>query len=223
MVLSATSACAPALTYTPSPVIVPLFGRGGQGHTSIHGGPQGVQLAAAYAVSDEVMFRLVGHTQNRDDGYYRLFTGGVGYYVAQPTTRRSWASFRGAASADFGVADVRGTALVPAGNGQRLDLYEGLGYRVAAQLDLGAASKYVEAGVTGRFVYFGLQHGERSAAGENATASWWMFEPAVVVRGGAERLKLELQGGWSKPLRRDGIVGEYREWTWSLGVVVELD
>ncbi|MCK6545128.1 hypothetical protein L6R52_04615 [Myxococcota bacterium] len=221
---SVISACAPALTYTPSPVVVPLFGRGGEAHTSLHGGSQGAQLAAAYAVSDEVMFRLVGHTQNRDDGHYRLFTGGAGYYLAQPLTRRRWLSLRGAASADFGVADVRGTAIVSNGSGgQRGDLYEGVGYRVSTQLDLGAASKYFAAGVTGRLVYFGLQHGERSAAGEDATASWWMFEPAAVLRGGLESIKLELQGGWSEPISRDGVVGDYRKWFWSLGIVAALE
>lgn len=210
------ASCAPATLYVPSPVLAPMFSKGGQFHTSAQAGPQGVQLNAAYTAGRNIMVRVSGHAQDREDGHYQLITAGAGWFLAYvPRRAELFQGWRASANADFGFADARGA--VRTATTARAQ-YSANIYRIGLQADFGVDLTYVEAAAVARFVYLSARHTEDSALGGGATADWWLIEPAIVVRGGLETLKLELQAGYSEPLSQGGFLGDYRRWWGTLGI-----
>ena len=187
--------------YSPNTQNVPLISEKGETNLTLSGNPNQVEFQGAYGVTDAFAIQVNGglfipsDLDNGDGGSGKFFEVGGGYY--RPV-------------ADNFVFETYG--LIGFGNVENHFPSRSEGRDISANIlrfgiqpNFGYKSKYFSAAVSTRLVnlMYNSIDGDLIFDGENQMAylesnkSNFLFEPALTLRGGFEKLKLQLQFGYS--------------------------
>ena len=205
LVALVATACSP-LYYTPNTQNIPLLTEGGDNKVNLAGNNNQIELQGAYAVTDEFAIQANGgwflprEEDNGNGGSGKFIEFGGGYYTLVkevfvfelyglvglgdmennfPTTQESNPDSKGNIAANV--------------------------FRVGIQPNFGYKSKHFEVALSSRIVnlMYSKIEGDLIFDGENQVdyltdnKSNFLVEPAITVKGGLEKIKLQLQYGYS--------------------------
>ncbi len=190
--------------YSPNTQNVPLISEKGETNLTLSGNGNQIEFQGAHGITDAIAIQANGglfipsDLDNGDGGSGKFFEVGVGYYtpVAEGFVFETYGLI------GFGNMENHFPSK-PEGN-TGVDISSNI-VRFGIQPNFGYKSKYFSAAVSSRFVnlmYTGIE-GDLIFGGENqvdyleANKSNFLIEPALTLRGGMERLKLQLQIGYS--------------------------
>ena len=190
--------------YSPNTQNVPLISEKGETNLTLSANGNQVEFQGAHGITDAIAIQANGglfipsDLDNGDGGSGKFFEVGVGYYtpVAEGFVFETYGLI------GFGNMENHFPSK-PEGN-TGADISSNI-IRFGIQPNFGYKSKYFSAAVSSRFVnlmYTGIE-GDLIFGGENqveyleANKSNFLIEPALTLRGGLERLKLQLQIGYS--------------------------
>lgn len=203
LILLCMGGCAPVY-YTPTSQNVPLFTQKGESRVIVMGNESQAELQAAYAATPHLAFQLNGglffspdDDSATGDGHGRFAELGAGYYTPIGDSRFVFETYGLVGIGSVENSFPESVANNPGSNGR---LNANL-YRFGVQPVIGFKSKYFSAALSSRFVslnYSGIggslmYDGLNQQAYLRDNSSLFLIEPALTVRGGFERLQLQLQ------------------------------
>jgi hypothetical protein len=197
--------CSPKY-YSPNTHNVPLLSEQGEINLNVSGNGNQVEFQGAYAVTDGFAIQANGglfipsDLDNGDGGSAEFGEIGLGYF--RPITE-NWI-FETYALAGFGKLENHLPSTMENNPGTTGKISANL-YRFGIQPSFGYKSEYFSAAVSSRFVNVSYNKVDGSLIFENmdqedylnANSSNFMIEPALTIRGGFERFKLQVQYGYS--------------------------
>lgn len=192
--------------YTANTQNVPLISHQGESNLTVSGNGNQVEFQGAYGVSNGFAIQANGglfipsDLDNGDGGSGKFFELGAGYFT--PVSENFVFEVYGLA----GMGSVENhlpstTSANPATQG---DVSANI-FRYGIQPNFGFKSKYFSAAVSSRIVnlrYSNIEgdliyNGDDQAAYLRDNASSMLIEPALTLRGGLDKIKLQLQIGYS--------------------------
>lgn len=199
------AACSPKF-YTPNTQNVPMIQSRGQTNLALAGNGNQVEFQGAYGVSDAIAIQASGglfiprDLDNGDGGSGRFIEGGVGYY--RPI--QDHFVFETYALAGYGNVENHLPSTRNANPGTSGDISANL-FRLALQPSFGYTSRYFSVAASTRLGWLNYSNitgdlvfnGERQVDYLAANKSGVLLEPALTIRGGLEKIKLQIQAGYS--------------------------
>lgn len=192
--------------YSPNTQNVPLISEKGETNLTLSGNPNQVEFQGAYGVTDAFAIQVNGglfipsDLDNGDGGSGNFFEVGGGYYrpVADNFVFETYGLI------GFGSVENHFPSTSAANSGLKGDVSANI-LRFGIQPNFGYKSKYFSAAVSTRLVnlMYNSIDGDLIFDGENqmdylkSNKSNFLFEPALTLRGGFEKLKLQVQYGFS--------------------------
>jgi hypothetical protein len=198
-------ACSPKY-YTANTQNVPLLSHKGETNLSLSGNDSQVEFQGAYGITSGFAIQanaglfIPKDLDNGDGGSGKFFEVGPGYF--KPVTENfvfEVYGLVGAGSVENHLPST--TASNPGTNG---DISANV-FRYGVQPSFGYKSKYFSAAISSRIVNLRYSNidGDLIYSGEDAVTylqnndSHVLIEPALTLRGGVEKIKLQLQVGYS--------------------------
>ena len=197
--------CSPKF-YSPNTHNVPLLSEQGEVNLNVSGNGNQVEFQGAYAVTDGFAIQANGglfipsDLDNGDGGSAEFGEIGLGYF--KPIAENF--VFETYALAGYGNVENHLVSTVEVNPGTTGKISANL-YRFGIQPSFGYKSDYFSAAVSSRFVNVSYNNVDGNLIYEdkdqedylNANSSNFMIEPAITLRGGFERFKLQFQYGYS--------------------------
>lgn len=204
--------CSPKY-YAPSTQNVPLISKKGETNLTLAFNPNQVGFQGAYGLTKNIAINVNGglffpsDLDNGDGGSGQFIEVGGGYFKAVADDL----VFEGYGIIGFGAVENHFPSSVstyPQSDGK---LSANI-LIIGIQPDFGYKSKYFSAGISTRFVnlIYGNIKGNLVYSGYNQQedlanhSSSFLFEPAITLRGGPEKVKFQLQFGYSYNLSNPG-------------------
>ncbi len=205
------ASCSPKY-YTPNSHNVPLLSEKGETNLTLAGNENRLEFQGAYAVSDNIAIKADGSLfnpkdeDNGDGGSGKFIELGAGYF--KPITDK-WI-FETYGILGFGSFENHRPSSIYSNPGTNGDISANL-LRIGVQPNFGFKSKYFSAALSSRFVNlsFNQIEGDLMYGGNNQTqylrdnSSNFLIEPALTLRAGFDKIKLQLQQGFSFNLSND--------------------
>lgn len=203
-----TTACSPKY-YTPNTQNVPLISEKGEVDLSLAGNGNQVEFQGAYGFSDNIAFKAnVGlfvppDLENGNGGSGRFLELGAGYYkkIGDKIVFESYGLL------GFGNFENHFPTAVNGVMGRGKDISANI-FRLGLQPNIGYKSDHFTIAASSRIVslnYTGIE-GDLSVDGVNQDTylsenkSNLLIEPALTIKGGLERVKAQIQMGYSANL-----------------------
>lgn len=187
--------------YTPNTQNVPLISEKGETNLTLSGNGNQVEFQGAYGVSENIAIKANGGLfipvdVNDDGGSGKFLEFGGGYF--KPLNNNF--VFETYAIIGFGSVENH----FPSTSNGKGDISANI-LRVGIQPNFGYKTKHFSAAVSSRFVNLSYNKIEGDLIYENVNqseylkdnASNFLIEPALTLRGGFEKLKLQVQYGYS--------------------------
>ena len=199
------SSCNPKF-YTPNTQNVPLISQKGETNLTLSGNGNQVEFQGAYGIAEHIAIQANGglfipkDLDNGNGGSGKYIEVGAGYFnEVQP----NWV-FETYGILGFGDFENHLPSTVidyPQSTGD----ISGKIFRVGIQPNFGYKSEYFSAAISSRFVNLSYNGIEGDLIFEDINlpeylkenSSNFLIEPALTVRGGFEKIKLQLQYGYS--------------------------
>ncbi len=199
------TACSPKF-YTPNTQNVPMIRSRGQTNLTLAGNGNQVEFQGAYGVSDAIAIQASGglfipkDLDNGDGGSGRFIEGGVGYY--RPINDHF--VFETYALAGYGHVENHMPSTTGTHPGTTGDISANL-LRLSLQPSFGYTSRYFSVAASTRVGMLNYSNitGDLIFDNESQTdylttnRSGVLLEPALTIRGGLEKIKLQVQAGYS--------------------------
>lgn len=199
------ASCSPKF-YSPNTHNVPLISEQGETNLSVTGNANQVEFQGAYGVTDGFAIQASGGVfipsdlDNGDGGSGNFGEIGLGYF--KPITE-NWI-FEAYGLAGYGTLENHFPSSIENNPGTTGKISANI-FRFGVQPNFGYKSKHFSAAVSSRFVNVSYNQVNGSFIFENkdqedylnANSSNFMIEPALTIRGGFERFKLQVQYGYS--------------------------
>ncbi len=200
-----SASCNPKF-YTPNTQNVPLISQKGETNLTLSGNGNQVEFQGAYGVSDQVAIKANGglfippDLDNGNGGSGKFLEVGAGYF--KPVNEKF--VFDTYAILGFGSFENHLPSTLAANPQTTGDISAGL-LRIGIQPSFGYKSKYFSAAISSRIAHLSYNKIEGSLIyeGDNQVdylennASNILIEPALTLRAGIEKLKFQLQYGYS--------------------------
>ncbi len=208
LILSAScllfTACNPKF-YSPDTHNVPLISQMGETNLTAAGDGNQINFQGAYGISENLAVKANGSffnpedQENGDGGSGRFFEAGLGYF--KPLAGNF--VFETYAIAGLGRVENHFPSTV-SGPGTTGDISANV-FRYGLQPNIGYKTKHFSAAFSTRIVNLSYSNidgdlvygGQNQAAYLNDNKSNFLLEPALTIRGGFEKIKLQLQYGHS--------------------------
>jgi len=192
--------------YSPNTQNVPLISEKGETNLTLSGNGNQVEFQGAYGVTDAFAIQVNGglfipsDLDNGDGGSGKFIEFGGGYY----TPVANYFVFETYGLIGFGGVENHFPSTSGANPSSQGDVSANI-FRFGIQPGFGYKSKYFSAAVSTRLVnlMYNNIEGDLIFDGENQidylenNKSNFLLEPALTLRGGMEKLKLQLQIGYS--------------------------
>lgn len=192
--------------YTPNTQNVPLISAKGETNLSLSGNANQVEFQGAYGVTENIAIKVNGglfipaDLDNGNGGAGKFVEVGGGYF--KPIAE-NWV-FESYAILGFGTFENHLPSTKNDHPQTSGDISANI-LRVGVQPNFGYKSKYFSAAVSSRIVNLSYSkiEGDLMFEGQNQidylnnNSSHFLIEPALTVRGGLEKIKLQLQVGYS--------------------------
>lgn len=199
------ASCSPKF-YTINSHNVPLLSEKGETNLTVAGNDNRVEFQGAYAVTNNFALKADGglfipsDLDNGDGGSGKFFEFGGGYL--KPITE-NWI-FESYGILGFGSVENHLPSTKDNNPGTNGDLSANI-LRIGIQPNLGYKSEYFSVAISSRFVNLSYNNieGDLIYGGKSQTqylednSSSFLIEPAITVRGGFKKIKLQLQHGYS--------------------------
>jgi hypothetical protein len=203
--MAALMGCSPKY-YTANTQNVPLISEKGETNLTLSGNGNQVEFQGAYGVTSGFAVQVNGGLfipedhDNGDGGSGKFFEVGAGYF--KPVTEKFVFELYGLAGTGSIENHLESTAA--SAPGTQGDISANV-FRYGIQPNFGYKSKYFSAALSSRIVnlrYSNIEgdlifNGEDEVAYLRANDSHFLIEPAVTLRAGVEKVKLQLQIGYS--------------------------
>jgi hypothetical protein len=201
----ALASCSPKY-YTPNTQNVPLISEKGETNLTLSGNGNQVEFQGAYGIANNISITANGglfipsDLDNGNGGSGNFVEVGAGYFTP---LNENWI-FETYGIVGFGSFENHLPSTLnenPQTNG---DISANI-MRIGVQPNFGYKSKYFSAGVSSRIVNLSYSNieGDLNFEGANQqdylqdNSSNFLIEPAITIRGGTEKFKLQLQYGYS--------------------------
>lgn len=205
LVLVASVGCSPKF-YSPNTQNVPLLSEKGETVLNVSGNGNQYEFQAAHGVTNHIGLQASGgifipkDMENGNGGSGNLIEAGIGYYT--PVAEKF--VFETYALAGGGKMENHLPSTVEANPTTKGDVSANI-FRYGIQPAFGYKSSYFSAAISSRVVNMMYNNisGDLIFEGEPQTdylkrnSSLWLLEPALTLRGGLEKIKLQLQFGYS--------------------------
>lgn len=192
--------------YTPNTQNVPLISEKGETNLTLTGNGNQIEFQGAYGIGENVAIQANGglfipaDQENGNGGGGKFIEIGTGYF--KPITEH-WI-FEAYGLIGVGGFENHLPSTVNDNPQTKGDISANI-FRVGIQPNFGYKSKYFSAALSSRFLnlMYNNIEGDLIFAGENQpkylndNASHFLIEPAITLRGGVEKVKLQLQFGLS--------------------------
>ena len=199
------ASCSPKF-YTPNTQNVPLISEKGETNLTLSGNANQVEFQGAYGITNNIAIKANGglfipsNLDNGDGGSGKFIEFGGGYF--KPISEK-WV-FEAYGIFGFGTFENHFPSTTndhPLTNG---DISANI-LRMGVQPNFGFKSKYFSAAVSSRIVNLSYNNIKGDLIFEDANqpnylkdnSSNFLIEPALTVRGGFEKVKLQVQYGYS--------------------------
>lgn len=205
LILAIMAGCSPKY-YTTNTQNVPLISEKGETNLTLSGNGNQVEFQGAYGIGSNVAIQanaglfIPQDLDNGDGGSGKFFEGGLGYF--KPIENRFVFELYGLAGAGNVENHLPSTA--NANPGTEGDISANI-FRYGLQPNFGFKSKYFSAAVSSRLVNLRysnidgdlIYNGEDAAEYLRENNSHFLIEPALTLRGGLDKIKLQVQFGYS--------------------------
>lgn len=197
--------CSPKF-YTPNTQNVPLISEKGETNLTLSGNGNQVEFQGAYGIAENIAIQANGglfipsNLDNGDGGSGRFIEVGGGYFnpISENWVFETY-GILGLGSFENHLPSTKNDHPQTTGEISANIL------RIGIQPNFGYKSKYFSAAVSSRIVNLSYNNikGDLIFAGENQlnylkdNSSNFLIEPALTVRGGFEKVKLQVQYGYS--------------------------
>lgn len=199
------SACNPKF-YTPNTQNVPLISEKGETNLTLAGNGNQVEFQGAYGVSKNIAIQanaglfIPSDLDDGNGGSGQFFELGAGYFEK---INEIWV-FETYGILGFGSFENHLPSTTPENPQTKGDISANI-FRIGVQPNFGYKSKHFSAAVSSRFVNLSYSNvtGDLIFDGENQigylkdNSSHFLIEPALTLRGGFEKVKLQVQFGYS--------------------------
>lgn len=199
------SACNPKF-YTPNTQNVPLISEKGETNLTLSGNVNQVEFQGAYGVSKNIAIQANGglfvpsDLDNGNGGSGKFFELGAGYFEK---INEIWV-FETYGIVGFGSFENHLPSTTSENPETKGDISTSI-FRIGVQPSFGYKSKHFSAAVSSRFVNLSYSNieGDLIFDRENQidylkdNSSHFLIEPALTLRGGFEKIKLQVQFGYS--------------------------
>lgn len=199
------ASCSPKF-YTPNTMNVPLMSEKGEIDLTLSGNANQVEFQGAYAVADHIAIQANGgafipqNLDNGNGGSGKFIEVGGGYFLP---IQEHWVF---EAYGIFGLGTFENHLPTTLGDYPQTDgkISANL-FRAGIQPNFGFKSKYFSAAVSSRIVSLSYSkiRGDLIFEDENqqsylaSNSPGFLLEPALTIKGGFERIKLQVQYGYS--------------------------
>ncbi len=201
----ALSSCSPKY-YTPNTQNVPLISNKGEKQLTLSGNFNQVEFQGAYGIANSIAVKANGglytpaDLNNGDGGSGKFIEFGGGYF--KPISV-NWI-FEAYGIFGFGTVENHLPSTMNNYPMTKGDISANI-FRVGVQPNFGYKSKYFSAAVSSRIVNLSysnikgdlIYHDVNQPSYLNDNSSNFLVEPAITLRGGFEKIKLQLQYGYS--------------------------
>ena len=205
LIAAITTSCSP-LFYTPNTQNVPLITSKGDNKLSVSGNGNQIELQGAYGLTESFAIQANGglyipsDLDNGNGGSGKFFEIGGGYFT--PIAENFVFEVYGLVG--LGTMENHFPATQEENPESKGDISANI-IRVGIQPNFGYKSKHFEVAVSSRIVNLNYNNikGNLNFKNENQidflndNKSNFLLEPAITVRGGLERIKLQVQYGYS--------------------------
>ena len=199
------ASCSPKF-YTPNTQNVPLISEKGETNLTLSGNGNQVEFQGAYGIGKNIAIQANGglfipkDIDNGDGGSGKFVEFGAGYFTP---VSENWV-FETYGIVGFGSFENH-LPSTKSGNPQTTGDISASILRIGIQPNFGYKSKYFSAAVSSRIVNLSYSNikGDLIYANENQpkylkdNSSNFLIEPALTLRGGVEKIKLQVQYGYS--------------------------
>ncbi len=192
--------------YSPNTQNVPLLSEKGEVNLSLSGNANQAEFQGAYAAGEHFALQANGglfipkDLENGDGGSGKFIEAGAGYFT--PVSERFVFELYGLLGTGNVENDLRSRATT---NPPTTGVISASVFRYGIQPNFGFKSKYFSAAVSSRIVSLNYSNidgdlvfdgmNQRTYLSDNSTN--FLFEPALTLRAGIEKLKFQLQIGRS--------------------------
>lgn len=192
--------------YTPNTQNVPLISEKGETNLTLSGNGNQVEFQGAYGIGENIAIKADGglfipaDLDNGNGGSGKFLELGAGYFKSvAPNWVYETYGLIGFGSVENHLVSTTGDNPQTKG-----DISASL-LRIGIQPNFGYKSKYFSAAISSRFVNLSYRNieGDLIFEGENQSnylkdhSSNFLVEPALTLRGGFEKVKLQVQYGYS--------------------------
>lgn len=205
LMLAIMASCSPKY-YTANTQNVPLISEKGESNLTLSGNANQVEFQGAYGVSSHIAIQanaglfIPSDLDNGDGGSGKFFEAGLGYF--KPIANHFVFELYGLAGA--GNVENHLPSTIYTSPGTKGDISANI-FRYGVQPNFGFKSKYFSAAFSSRFVNLRYSNidGDLIYSNEDAAGylrknnSLFLIEPALTIRGGLDKIKLQLQLGYS--------------------------
>ena len=205
LMLAIMASCSPKY-YTTNTQNVPLISEKGETNLTLAGNGNQVEFQGAYGVGSNIAIQanaglfIPPDLDNGDGGSGNFFEAGLGYF--KPMENHFVFELYGLAGAGSVENHLPSTANINPGT--KGDLSANI-FRFGLQPNFGFKSKYFSAAVSSRFINLRYSNIDDDLIYNNQDAadylrennSLFLIEPALTIRGGLDKIKLQLQVGYS--------------------------
>ncbi len=199
------SGCSPKY-YTTNTQNVPLISEKGETNLTLSGNGNQVEFQGAIGVSKSIAIQanaglfIPPDLDNGDGGSGKFFEAGVGYF--KPVTEHFVFELYGLAGT--GSVENHLPSTSDTSPGTEGDISANI-FRYGIQPNFGYKSKYFSAAVSSRFVNLRYSNIDGDLIYDNESAvdylrennSHFLIEPALTIRAGLDKIKFQLQFGYS--------------------------
>ena len=199
------SSCNPKY-YSPNTQNVPLLVSKGDGGLSVAGNGDRVEFQGSYGVSEQVGLQVNGglfipkDLDNGNGGSGNFVEGGIGYFKPM----RNGIVFETYGLLGFGSFENHLPSTFITNPNIKGDISANL-IRIGIQPSFGYKSKNIEAAISSRFASLNYSSIKGDLIFDNVNQATYLtdnksnfvIEPAFTLRGGSEKIKLQLQLGFS--------------------------
>lgn len=205
LVICGMWSCSPKY-YTPNTQNVPLISEKGETNLTVSGNENQVEFQGSYGISNIIAIQANGglfipkNLEDGNGGSGKFIELGAGYFHK---IKENWV-FELYGIAGIGSFENHLPTTVPSNPKTSGDISANI-FRLGIQPNFGYKSKYFSAALSSRFVNLSyskidgdlIYNSENQVNYLTSNSSNFLIEPALTLRGGVEKVKLQLQFGVS--------------------------